>query len=64
MIQFLEKRADRFLDVKEIDNEASVGVDRSVQDEFDAIGMPVHPVTAMRLGNCGQTVGRLELESL
>jgi hypothetical protein len=64
MIELLKQRRKGRFDIEKVGNETGVRIDRSNQPQFDAIGMSVHPMAAMRRRHVGETVRRLEGEGL
>src|SRR5580692_6743338 len=64
MIEHLQQRSERLLDIEEVGDKAGANIDGAAQDEFDPIGMPMHPVTSVRLRNIRQPMRRFETEGL
>lgn len=64
VIELLYKKAKRFLHVEEIHYESGVRIDCPFQHDLDAIGMTMHPMTAMCLRDVWKSVRCLELKCL
>ncbi len=64
MIDVTQQRAERRLDVEEIDDEAGMRIHGPLQLELDPVGMAVQPFASVRLGHVRQPMCRLELERL
>lgn len=64
MIQLLEDRGERRLDIRKIHHPASVGIRLAGDVDFHAEGMPMQACTFVPGGNIGQAVRRFDLKTL
>ena len=64
VIELLQDRIERVLNVEEIGDKAGMGVNRALQPEHHAMGMAVKVTAFVGSWNIWEPVGRLEGESL
>ncbi len=50
--------------IKKVDDKSAVRIDRTFKDDFDAIGMAMHALAAMRVGNIRKSVCGFKGEGL